>query len=764
MHFPSSALAAMLRALRGETDVHVVAPALGNLWFARVLALAPGVDPVVGALGALAGGCPELLSPAMRQAPALSAAVASLIGTDEGRRVLPTWVKVAPAGWGESYANALIDIVNNQRCAPWVAAALIGPSDVSAALLIQAEDITHAIQCWGQTTPDAPTAWMDALAPAKRNRLLTTLRVHSDAAAAAAAAARCLPWLPEDHATMCAERIHASSLTFAFNAYAGASPIARTRHADVLAALIKRAARSHLAALTRLAAASCMDTAWTAVAHLLRTTPNDADWVVIATPWDALHPAVQSTILSAATCFPICTAIACACGVRPDPPAITKATAAAFFAAVTPQVWNALPHTMQQAWIANLYSSSAFLAVRSLGPDPVLLAHAELNAALVDAICRRVQDENAVRQALLPVAGRALPLAAIPDVIAALPPPRDPVAFVQITGGSPTMPPALHAWIAAHPNAQAMAAAATALRVAARSLAADVTDRCAALAAVFAGWSSEDATALLATLPDGVVDALQPNADALADALAHPDRKDAFRQALHALAVLPPEAALPARHALDDLTKSLTPSARRQASACLARALRAHGNCFLALVDALTDAYQTEVLPAWNDETRASMRAMAIADPLVAHDLAYALRDGNTAVALDALTNAPFDTLTRVWNLLPETLQHAVIGEEAALLTNVAAPEHVGELAQALRDGDADDALPWLALRLLIDDDEVRRARGVAMLARHPDFAAALLPLLRADARTRLERIPSITVAGADLPPPPPLAPVRRRR
>jgi len=61
---PSSpALAATLRALRGETDVHVVAPALDNLWFTRMLALAPGVDPIIGALGALAGEVPNVLPP-----------------------------------------------------------------------------------------------------------------------------------------------------------------------------------------------------------------------------------------------------------------------------------------------------------------------------------------------------------------------------------------------------------------------------------------------------------------------------------------------------------------------------------------------------------------------------------------------------------------------------------------------------------------------------------------------------------------------------
>jgi len=128
--------------------------------------------------------------------------------------------------------------------------------------------------------------------------------------------------------------------------------------------------------------------------------------------------------------------------------------------------------------------------------------------------------------------------------------------------------------------------------------------------------------------------------------------------------------------------------------------------------------------------------------------------------------DAPFDTLTRIWRLLPETLQHAVLGDLDALLRDVAAPGRVDDLAQALQDWGADAPLPLLALRMLIGDSEERRARGAALLARRPDAAAALLPLMHADARMLLERDSRIAIAGADLPPPrsPMPAPVRRRR
>ena len=86
-HVTSPSLAATLRALRGETDLQIIAPALRDPRFARVPALAPGVDPVVGALGALAGGLPDLLTPDECASPALSAAIASLIGTEAGNHL-----------------------------------------------------------------------------------------------------------------------------------------------------------------------------------------------------------------------------------------------------------------------------------------------------------------------------------------------------------------------------------------------------------------------------------------------------------------------------------------------------------------------------------------------------------------------------------------------------------------------------------------------------------------------------------------------------
>jgi len=92
-----------------------------------------------------------------------------------------------------------------------------------------------------------------------------------------------------------------------------------------------------------------------------------------------------------------------------------------------------------------------------------------------------------------------------------------------------------------------------------------------------AGWSWEETNALLAALPDDVCAALRSDPNALACALAHPDRRDAFRQTLGSLAALPPSVAIPALHTLDTRMQATTPSDRRYAGEGLAQALRAHG-------------------------------------------------------------------------------------------------------------------------------------------------------------------------------------------
>ena len=757
MHSPSPALAATLHALHGEPDVHIVAPALGDLWFAPILALAPNVDPIIGALGALAGERPDLLAPDIRTSPALSAAVASLIGrTNASNGVLPTWAKVAPAGWGASHAAALIDAVQRNRCASWAAAALIGPCDASAALLSQTWDIAHTVPCWGQATPDTPTAWMDALTPTERDRLLDALRLVPESAVA------CLPWLPEADAADIVHRIGREYLFLALATYAAASPVAHARHAAVLSALIHRARQDDLIALTRLAVASGMDAAWGAIIRFLHVNPWNAVHVIAATPWNNLDAKVQTTILSAADHNDGCAAIAFARGMRSEPPAITQKTARAFFAAVTPAVWNTLTEKEKRMWLRRLDQADAHLTVRSLGPDPAFLAYAALNDNLIAAVRCHAADVNAVRRTLFPIPVRDAPVVAVPAIVAALPLPPDPVAFVQIACGERDMHPALRDWIMEHPTPQALAKTTILLRAAKRH--GLVYSRVAALRTL-AGWERKEMDALLATLPDNVVAALHPHPDILTRHLACPQRQNSFRQALDALTALPPSAALPALHALDALAAAQHGNDQRDAGEEVARALRDHGGIFAVIVGMLRDDVRAAVLPSSDDpQVGSAINDLASINPLVAHHLAHALRDGNAAVVLDALADSSLEKTLHLWRLLPDTIRSAILGDGDTLLADVAAPGRADSLAQTLRGWNADDPLPLLALRMLIDDNEKRQAQGVAALARQTGRAATLLLLLRDDLRTLLESVPVIAFAGSDLPPSRSTTPTRRRR
>jgi len=166
----------------------------------------------------------------------------------------------------------------------------------------------------------------------------------------------------------------------------------------------------------------------------------------------------------------------------------------------------------------------------------------------------------------------------------------------------------------------------------------------------------------------------------------------------------------------------------------------------------LRDDMRRSVLPSSHDpHVETTLRDLAADAPLVAHHLAYALHDNDPRAACTALATMPPQEALRVWNLLPETLRHAVLGDENALLADVAAPERAGDLAQALRA--EDNPLPWLALRMLIDADAEWRAWGATLLAQQPDVATALLPLLRDDVHTALMSNPVIAFADADLPP-----------
>ena len=212
----------------------------------------------------------------------------SLIGTEAGNDILKAWADVAPVGWGESHAAALIDAVRVGRCSCGAAAALIGSTNDTVALLHKSWDIALAIRCWGQATPDVPTAWMTTLTQADRDRLLNVL-----SAANINIADQCLPWLPEANASDIAHRIERTYLDFALDAYAAASPVAHARHAAILSTFMHCATASNVAPLTRLATASRIDAAWTTVVQILHEHPDAARHVVAAAPWDDVPGDVQ---------------------------------------------------------------------------------------------------------------------------------------------------------------------------------------------------------------------------------------------------------------------------------------------------------------------------------------------------------------------------------------------------------------------------------------------------------------------------------------
>jgi len=122
---------------------------------------------------------------------------------------------------------------------------------------------------------------------------------------------------------------------------------------------------------------------------------------------------------------------------------------------------------------------------------------------------------------------------------------------------------------------------------------------------------------------------------------------------------------------------------------------------------------QFAVLPGRDDPHVGSIPDdLAVADPLVAHYLSHALHANDSIAAYNALTEASLEETRRIRQFLPNTLRQSVRGDCDALLTDVAAPGRADDLAQALRDWGADDPLPWLALRLLIDDNPDGTARA----------------------------------------------------
>jgi len=740
----SAAIAAAVRAMRGESDLAAVHPALDEDDLALVVALAPGVHPVVRAVAALRGWLTALLAPADIASPALHAAIVHVIGTPIAQHVLTAWAHIMPAGWGRTHAAARIDDERISRRAPGVAAALIGPDDRSASLLRLSDDAAFAIRHWGATDPADPTAWTKMLAPAERDRLLTI--VDHDPIRIAF----CRPWLPPDVGTQ--TRLDERALGVALTTFAAASPTARALHADLLRQIIADARPSHLAELTRLACAMQTDEVWDRVQTLIRESPDDADLVVAAAPWDALPATVGAAMRTCAAQSDVCAAIVAAQG-ETGVKRISPKTAAAFFAALDPDVWDALGRAAQQRWLQALTKRNAPLAVRSLGLRPEVLARARLDNDLVLAAGRHAPDAAALRAALLPVALRStgFGLATAYALIAAMPTmPPDPGAFFIIAGGGAD-PSVITPARATLRTLDDLACAVALQRQ--KDIATWTPSPRALLQHALRERTWDDLARTLALLDDDARAALMPDREEVVDLLAHPDHRERIRAVIDRLAALPPAVAIPTQVALHRwVTRRAHPS---DAADAVAAALHAHGDVLLEIADGLADAaLRAALLPLpKRKKTVMALRALVRDDPVGGRALACALHDRAWRRAIPLLLTAPSQHAAAVWQALTERERRAIVGVLPA-----------GAQRSDLRA--ARDPAAALALAALQSGDPDLRDASVTALAQRPATLRARWDDLPPEARHALRTHPAVAVVVADLghPPPSPSAPTGRTR
>jgi len=741
MHESCPAIAGALRAIRGESDVGVVLPAFGDLRLSRVIALASSAHAGIHAVAALCGKLPALLDARTNAEPELHDAMARLIGTREGGDALWVLAHVVPAGWGAAHARDIVTAVQNRRCAPRSAAALIGPDDEVAALLSAPEDIAFAVRRWGRAVPDAPTAWMDALSPQHRRRLLKIVQRDPSAIAS------CLPWLPpdmDDGAPLSSDAIRMS-----LNAFTVASSTVRAMHAPLLRRLIADARPEHLGDLTRLACATDMEDVWDRIGMHLQECAGCAGCIVTAAPWNDVPESIRTAILQQTRQSPMCAAIAAARGHATTRPSSLRA--AAFFAALDPEVWDALASPVQRQWIHALPGGDMALAVRSLGLRLEVLAHARITNRLVHAAQRHVRETIALSAALFPGALRDLPTTKAHALIAALPAmPDDPGAFFCLAGGrsDPDVIPRARTALRTPANL----AVAVALQ---RSADGDrIQDACAQIAEALRDRTWTDLAPILSLAPDAVRAPLMRDRDDLAVRLAHRVHRERMRAILARMADLPPDVALPALFVLAQ-RKERHANAHAAASA-VAISLQRHGDLSVEIVDTLADDdMRAELLPSPNHApTAEALRALARDDPSAAQRLAHALQRGAWDLVLAAIRATPQghaeSVLMALWES-PAADAHPIVGAITAHLTALAAEGEADALITRWRRLSRTHPNLALAILALPAHDPAQYPDKIATIAAHAQMLRTLFPLLRSDMRTILRRHPVIDIALADL-------------
>lgn len=732
----------LLRIIRGAPDLDTLRAVSDNEDLASGIAMMNHIHPTVRVVAALTYGLITIIGDDEQRDHDVHAALRMLISAGEGSDALDSWVEIAPAGWGEPSADALIDAATNGRYLPGTAAALIGACDESAMLVDAPNDIAYAIRCWGRGSSGNPAAWVQRISRENRRRIMQTLHRHPHALAA------CLPWLPAEDVASVAIRAN-NELTNALDAFADASPAARTCHAPLMQHVMRHARPAHVGLLVRVACAmdatEDSESIWQRIAALLQEQPDAAALVVAAAPWDRLHQTVRETILFGADQSDICAAIAVARGKR-TAARITAASAAAFFGALSPGIWKNLPDKAQRPWLAALNGNRAQLAVRSIGLTIDVLARAFVDNDLVAAARCWVNDHRALRDALLPVALAHAQPSVAHALIADMPElPGDPGAFFVIAGQHAD--PGIIDRARATLRTPGDLADAIVLQRTQNGIG-DLYDTCVTLATVLRGrsWTSLKP---VATLLDASARAVvNPDCDACAAKLAPPYRRVAMRQTLDAIAALPPDVAIPAFRALWSLGHTW------EAPDALMEALRAHGPLAIAVIDALRTDARKAVFPAPPQRKLANaLRNVMNDDPVVASYLAHVLAARQWACVAHALLAMPSGSADAIASALPDGVRAALLDDAAQRLP----PPVVAAVA-------AHDVIVALALAALASDDDTMRLCGRAALTARSMHTRAFWAELPASIQETLRTHDVIGDAIGDLLADAPSPSVQRKR
>jgi len=733
----SSAAEAAVRVMRGESDLETIRVAIKDWRLARALALSNSASPTARTIAALQAGLPALLDESDLADPAVHAFVRSVIDMNGYDDALSLWLKVAPAGWSAGHVTAIMDAMQRGACFPDIAAALIGPSDDAVNAIMKSVNIETVIRQWGRADPNTPTAWMARVSPNAWRRLHGMLLRDRHLFSS------CIPWLPP-------EAIPSTAHIFipdALDAFADASPVARARHASLLSRMLQTALPEHLGALTRLALVARRKDVWRRVQDLANESPDMAVTVVVAAPWSDLPDHVRKDMLNAAKRSDICAAIAAARGRSAHAP-VTNVSATAFFAALNPVVWDALPPDAQRQWLDALPVDETHLAIRSLGLRTEFLARARLNNDLVIAARRHAPDAAALCTALFPVSLFDVDVITAPLLIAAMPEtPPDPGAFFCIAAQQ--SPPDIIARArAALRTPSDLAVAVTVQRFTSRPH--WVYDRCAALHHALRGRTWSDVSSPLAFLGDHARALAAPDLDHLARRMAAPDRRVAMRRALDAIAALPPTVAIPALSALGWRTEHAD---LQDIAAAFAHALHAHGDHALAVIDALaSNALRRALLPLPDDPHAAhAVRVLARDDFDVGRRLARALERRAWNAARSALLHASADHAHAILRSLPDEIRSALLSNAGTYARSLADAARSDALHTAFQRIASVDPLAALALADIAAHLPDVSERGIATLARTPQIARMLLPLLRSDIQDILRSHPVIDAVCADL-------------